>query len=517
MMYLSALLVVWLSILLPWQPASGARILLVPIEQLSHVAELHSIGTELVRRGHDVYSVLPDEFPGIERVVPPGIKVLHFRRPHNGGVRVLDLLHDVGERIIKKEYETPSSMSRAIQNQCAAIMNDKRLVAEMRAIGFDLAVVDGIPLMPCVLLVPHNLTVPFVSYSAGFFGLHNRVPNLPSFVPSPLRPFTDRMSFWQRALNVLLHVALELEPFPPNWDYTLLHQFAPDVTSWTELKRKAAFYIVSRDHMLEWPRPSLPNVVFTPGITAVDVRPLPSELELIVKSKRVIIVSFGSTVGNLPTEVTQKFFAAFRQTKATILWKVGDTGWPADVPGNVKLLKWMPQNDLLGHVSVKLFITHCGNNGQYEALYHGVPMIGFPMFADQHHNAFRMQDHGYGVAMDVHTFTADDLSRNIDRLMADDNAYRIATRLASRIIRHSPMNARETAAHWVEHVLSYGGAHMRSHALDMPWYEYLMLDVLGLYVLVAVTCCYLGKRALRRLCACCCGGGSGRKDKAKQQ
>ena len=33
--------------------------------------------------------------------------------------------------------------------------------------------------------------------------------------------------------------------------------------------------------------------------------------------------------------------------------------------------EWVPQNDILGHPKLKLFITHGGNNGQYEALYHG--------------------------------------------------------------------------------------------------------------------------------------------------
>jgi UDP:flavonoid glycosyltransferase YjiC (YdhE family) len=45
---------------------------------------------------------------------------------------------------------------------------------------------------------------------------------------------------------------------------------------------------------------------------------------------------------------------------------------------NVLFLPWLPQNDLLGHPKTKLFITHCGKNGIFEALYHGIPMIGFP-------------------------------------------------------------------------------------------------------------------------------------------
>ncbi len=60
---------------------------------------------------------------------------------------------------------------------------------------------------------------------------------------------------------------------------------------------------------------------------------------------------------------------------------------PKHIPKNVKLLKWLPQNDLLGHVKTKLFITHSGGSSQFEALYHGVPMVMFPMFSEQHYNA----------------------------------------------------------------------------------------------------------------------------------
>jgi UDP:flavonoid glycosyltransferase YjiC (YdhE family) len=35
---------------------------------------------------------------------------------------------------------------------------------------------------------------------------------------------------------------------------------------------------------------------------------------------------------------------------------------------NVLFLPWLPQNDLLGHPKTKLFITHCGKNGIFEAL-----------------------------------------------------------------------------------------------------------------------------------------------------
>ena len=64
---------------------------------------------------------------------------------------------------------------------------------------------------------------------------------------------------------------------------------------------------------------------------------------------------------------------------------------------------------LLGHPKTRAFITHCGTNGIYEAIYHGVPMVGIPMFGDQYDNIARMKAKGAALKVDLHTMTSSDL------------------------------------------------------------------------------------------------------------
>ena len=64
-----------------------------------------------------------------------------------------------------------------------------------------------------------------------------------------------------------------------------------------------------------------------------------------------------------------------------------------------------PPPRLLARQNVKLFINHCGNNGQLEGLYHGVPMVGIPLFVDQGFNGRRMEYTGYGKWFDILTDT----------------------------------------------------------------------------------------------------------------
>ena len=73
---------------------------------------------------------------------------------------------------------------------------------------------------------------------------------------------------------------------------------------------------------------------------------------------------------------------------------------------NVKLLSWLPQNDILGHHKTRLFIAHAGINGILESTYHGVPMICSPFFGDQFINAQMAQQGGFAEPIDLKTLSS---------------------------------------------------------------------------------------------------------------
>ena len=73
-------------------------------------------------------------------------------------------------------------------------------------------------------------------------------------------------------------------------------------------------------------------------------------------------------------------FDAFAQLPQKIVMKLDPL--PSDskliVPKNVLLKSFLPQQDILAHKNMKLFITHCGMHGVMESIYNGVPMVGMP-------------------------------------------------------------------------------------------------------------------------------------------
>ena len=46
------------------------------------------------------------------------------------------------------------------------------------------------------------------------------------------------------------------------------------------------------------------------------------------------------------------------------------------LPDNVKLSKWLPQQDILGHPNTRLFITAAGQSSSQETLCHKTPVVG---------------------------------------------------------------------------------------------------------------------------------------------
>lgn len=63
----------------------------------------------------------------------------------------------------------------------------------------------------------------------------------------------------------------------------------------------------------------------------------------------------------------------------------------------LRLESFTPQPEVLAHGSVRAFLSHCGFGGVTDSLAAGVPILGYPGFAEQFVNAVRVEEVGAGL------------------------------------------------------------------------------------------------------------------------
>ncbi|XP_076910707.1 zeatin O-glucosyltransferase-like [Bidens hawaiensis] len=122
--------------------------------------------------------------------------------------------------------------------------------------------------------------------------------------------------------------------------------------------------------------------------------------------KSVIYVSFGTTTTFTESQI-QELAVGLEKSEQRFLWVLRDAD-KGDVFGNeagrrvalpegfedrvegrgLVVREWAPQVEILGHLSVGGFVSHCGWNSCMEAMTSGVAVATWPIHTDQPRNAF---------------------------------------------------------------------------------------------------------------------------------
>ncbi|KQK09612.1 UDP-glycosyltransferase 88F4 [Brachypodium distachyon] len=95
---------------------------------------------------------------------------------------------------------------------------------------------------------------------------------------------------------------------------------------------------------------------------------------------------------------------------------------------------WAPQVEVLRHSATGAFVTHCGWNSTMEAVTAGVPMVCWPMYAEQRMNkVFIVEDMKLGVVMDGYDeglVKAEEVEAKVRLIMASETGKEIRMRMA---------------------------------------------------------------------------------------
>lgn len=72
------------------------------------------------------------------------------------------------------------------------------------------------------------------------------------------------------------------------------------------------------------------------------------------------------------------------------------------------------------HPKIKAFVTHAGLGSMIEAIYNAVPLISFPIFAEQDYNANFLEPRGIGIKLEIIDLKSHHLQNAIVAITTND-------------------------------------------------------------------------------------------------
>ncbi|XP_022162079.1 UDP-glucuronosyltransferase 2B9-like isoform X3 [Myzus persicae] len=475
-------LILWLSVDLWTMPVGdAARILAVEtVPGKSHWYFMRSLLSSLTDAGHTV--TVFTMFPDGDRA--------NYTEVDTSGEFPLKLDMDLMMLIegASEPFTLVGFMPGAIRLYCDMIYGNQKL-ADLMASGardqYDLLIIEP-QFFDCFsylvdslgLPVIYSIPSPMISFSERLFTGH--LSN-PATVSNLLANHAVPGTFVQRFINTAL---LTYGLARTTYDQLVIkftdskpYNLAPTVNP--------SIIFQNSHYASEASRPVTPNLIDVGGIHLKPPKTIPKDiLDFIEDSPQgVIFFTFGSTikVSSLPEHIERSFKEALAAVPQRVLWKY--EGEMKDKPKNVMIRKWFPQREILLHPKVKLFISHGGISGVYEAVDAGVPVLGFPIFYDQPRNIENLVLNGMAISMDLLSVTEEKVSNAISKLINDEK-YLTNAKIASDRFKDRPMTPQQSVVYWTEYVIRHKGApHLKSDALNLTWYQYLLLDVIAVLLI----------------------------------
>jgi UDP:flavonoid glycosyltransferase YjiC (YdhE family) len=132
--------------------------------------------------------------------------------------------------------------------------------------------------------------------------------------------------------------------------------------------------------------------------------------------RALVYLSLGS-LGSADVPLMKRLVGELAETPHRYVVSKGPQHAEYDLPENMLGEEFLPQTSVLPHVDAA--ITHGGNNTTTECMWFGKPMLVLPVFWDQHDNAQRVHECGYGARLSTHGFADGGLAAAVDRVLGN--------------------------------------------------------------------------------------------------
>ncbi|OXB55132.1 hypothetical protein ASZ78_012561 [Callipepla squamata] len=268
--------------------SEGGKLLVVPMVG-SHWLSMKEVVQKLAERGHEVVVLKPE----VSWQTGEGEKYAYSVKTYPGHIKLEELdnafqlyvaTHLKGlpfPQNVLALYNAYKNTFETFYVQCRELFSSTETLQYLNQSGFDAVLTD--PIFMCGPLLAHYLSLPFVFFMRGLpCDLHFGAAQCPSpisYVPRIFSFNSDHMTFFQRVENALISL---LELFYCNGYYRAALQLSSEVlqrdASLIDLLNNASISLMRFDFVFEYPRPTMPNMVFIGGINCAQKKPLAKHL-----------------------------------------------------------------------------------------------------------------------------------------------------------------------------------------------------------------------------------------------
>ncbi|XP_055910501.1 UDP-glycosyltransferase UGT5-like [Eupeodes corollae] len=449
----------------------------------SHFFVGNALFKGLVKKGHEVTVISPfsNKTPMNNYKHIPSPNVIQIMEEINNPIELWDM------NVISQILLT-SDLGYIIANSTLSEPSVQKLMASGEK--FD-AVICEVFLSEALFGLAEHFEAPLIGL--GTFGatLWNTElvgsPSPLSYVPNIFLPLTTKMTLAERIWNLAVNTAETIAHYVyhmPQQRQLFDKYFPNSKVGLDTITKNTALVLLNTHVSLSFPRPYQPNMIEVGGIHITNKpKALPAEMQKFLDEAKdgVIYFSMGSALKSslIPVEKREAILRTFKSLKQKVMWKFEETNLPGK-SDNVYINDWFPQEDILSHQNVKLFITHGGLLSTTESIFYGKPFVGIPMFGDQFLNMARAEAIGYGVTVDYNELTEELFSAAINKVIKDSKYEKLAKSMSERF-RDQPMKPLDLAVYWVEYVARHKGApHLHSAGQDLGFIQYHNIDAIGI-------------------------------------
>ncbi|XP_046751365.1 uncharacterized protein LOC124414461 [Diprion similis] len=466
----------------------SSRILgIFPFPSISHQIVYRGLTLALRERGHELVVITTDPIkdPGLKNYTEIDIHFLY-----DGFNKDIDWI-----AIRKKEswlelVQRVMSRFNSMTEHVLSIPEVKQLYSPNSGLKFDLLMIEML-YWPAILPLAERLGVPVVGVASFGLPIHLQygignpiMPSHPAHWDSKIKVF-GKSSLWERLQNFVdawRFVHYYRTDYLSRQQAIAREYFGSDVPDVADIEKNVSVIFVNQQAPISFVRPNIPKIIDIGGFHISEtVKPLSKNLRKILNdaTQGFIYMSLGTNVKSImmSNELRKEFIAAFSLLPYTVIWKFEGDTLPGR-PDNVIIMKWAPQQSILAHPNLKVFIYQGGLQSTEEAISQAAPVIGLPVYSDQDTHVNKLVSLGVGKKLEILTVNRMDLVEAIQSIVLDSSYKKRMLELRD-LLKDKPHDSLENAVWWTEHVIRHKGApHLHSTTADDPWYQRQDMDLI---------------------------------------